>query len=567
MSSDKEISQTHCLFCSLLCPMGVEFHERDVAFPFYSRDNGRACSRGSLSAELLFHRDRLNVAYIGKGDERKPTSISEALSYTAERLKALGQEAAIVVDGNLSCEAILKAADFAKNVLNTENFAVYLPPSDRGILQGLFASGAPLFREEDLLDCDAILAVGDPFSSHPPISKVIHDFRFKDRANRLLVADSHRGKTAEFTFDFYQLPPGGEDAFLRKVAEGLASGEEKALLEGLPEPEEEAPAQAADACQEALAKAGKVAVSVALGWAKNSRAEVIGALAGIIARQKGGVLPLLLYGNAQGAYRLMQNLEVRPLGGLLSEIKEGKVKGLLSVGINLASRLPESLSKSLEGLEFLAQTASLNEGTLPDGDVVMPMALFLEESGTVLDGSGNKRQIKALLPPPKGAVASAEIFDALAQKLEAAPLEAQITDEILKPGAAKTLEEILSQAYQSKEGEGPYTLLSEPSGIHFVEGSLTRRLRWPALTEAMALIKINPQDASRLSLRAGDEVLIRNGNAETVLPVEPSTRFPQGVLGLSAPFVQAQELFNWWIDEAGRIRLAPGRVNLVKKEG
>ena len=565
MSSDKEIKESHCLLCSLLCPIGVEFHERDVAFPFYRQDGGRACSRGSLSAELLYHRDRLNVAYIGKGDERRPASTSEALSHAAARIKALGQEVAVVIDGNLSCETILKAADFAKNVLNTENFSIYLPPSDRGILEGLFASGALLFGEEELLDCNCVLAIGDPFASHPPISKTVHDFRFKDRANRLLVADSSQGKTAEFTFDFYQLPPGGEDSFLRKVAQGLASGEDKALLEGLPEPEAEVALEAAEACQEALARAGKIAVLLALGWAKNSRAEKIGALAGIIARQKGGVLPLLLYGNAQGAYRLMQNLEVRPLGGLLSEIKGGRIKGLLSVGVDLASRLPASLSKSLEGLEFLAQTASLNEENLPDADVVIPMALSLEESGTILDGSGRKRQTLALLSPPKGAAASGEIFDALAQKLGAAPSEPAITEEILQPRTTKTLKEILSEVYESEGGEGTYALLSEPSGIHFIEGSLTSKLRWPALMEKKPFIKMNPRDVGGLSLRAGDEVLIRNGNGETVLPVEPSKRFPKGVLGLSAPFARAQKLFSCWIDAAGRIRLAPGRVNLTKR--
>jgi len=564
MSSDKDIKESHCLFCSLLCPIGVEFHERDVAFPFYKQEDGRACSRGSLSAELLYHRDRLNVAYIGRGDERKTASTAEAISHTAQRLKALGQEVAVVVDGNLPCETILKAVHFARNVLKTENVAVYLPHSDRGILEGLFASGADLFAEEDLLDCNALLALGDPFASHPPISKAVHDFRFKDRANRFLVADSYRGKTAEFTVDFYGLPPEGEDAFLAQVAQGLASDEDKALLEALPEVGVEVAAEAAGACQETLTQAGKVALLVTLGWAKNPRAEKIGALAGMIARQKGGVLPLLLYGNAQGAYRLAQNLKVRSLGALLSEIQEGKIKGLLSVGIDLATRLPEHLSQSLEGLEFLAQTASFNEENLPTADVVIPMALYLEESGTVLDGSGRKRRLETLLAPPKGALASGDIFDGLAQELGGGSLEAEITEELLRIPATKPLKEILSETYHREEREGTHTLICEPSGIHFIEGSLTRRLRWPSAMEPRALVHMNSQDSQGLSLRVGDEVMVKSGDMEVVLPVEPSKRYAQGVVGLSAPFVEAQRLLSSWIDEAGCIRVAPARVNLTK---
>jgi hypothetical protein len=193
------------------------------------------------------------------------------------------------------------------------------------------------------------------------------------------------------------------------------------------------------------------------------------------------------------------------------------------------------------------------------------MALFLEESGTVLDGSGRKREIKPLLPPPKGALASGEIFNGLAQELGSAPLAVELSEEILQPGATKTLKEIISEPFEREKPEATYALISCPSGIHFIEGTLTGRLRWPSMMEPRPVIKMNAEDANRLGLRTGEEAEISSGNAKAILPVELSEQFAPGVFGLSAPYGLTQKLFDCWIDDAGFIRLSAGQVNISPK--
>ena len=219
---------TTCLHCSLCCPAGVATDADGRATPAYPGHEAEPrqglCARGHFIAELLSHPGRIREPMARGGDGLRAVARDGARGLAA-LARGSREGLAVVIDGNLPCEEIARAVHVANVGLNVDRVALFIPPADEAVLRGLATSAAPRAGREALADCDVLLAVGDPFATHPLVASPVLDALAKARGNRLLCIDSVRGRTAGFAAEFCRVAPGGEAAALAGLLAAMGAAE------------------------------------------------------------------------------------------------------------------------------------------------------------------------------------------------------------------------------------------------------------------------------------------------------------------------------------------------------
>lgn len=528
------MAETRCLFCSLCCPAGVAFGEMGLSEPAYPGHAPPAhhglCYRGHFLSDLAAHPGRMVGAVARDDGSVRSVPPREALRRVAELLPGMRGEAAVAIDGNVPCEELAEAVRLARVGLGIERVAVYVPPADEQVLRGLAASAARPLGEEELAHCDVILAVGDPFATHPPIAAPVLDALARARGNRLINLDSVRGRTARFATDFCLVPPGGEARALAESEAGRLAGmvsnaERLGVLLSLPDGRCSAPAAAASL-------AAKLAQA-----------------------HGGGVCPLLTYGNANGALRLGTALKATPLAQLLAELRAGKVRNLIVLGTDLLSALPV---RELDSAQIVLAASALPSATTERARCAVPMALWFEIGGRVVDGSGERREAAAIGPPCGGALTPSQVLRALGAaevpELSEGELAAMLATA---PEAGEC--GVRSAECGVKSESGRLALVPAADSVGFADGSLSTQLAWPALVEPQPVLRLHPSDAQALGAPVA---MVRSNGAAVRLAVAASQDVPRGVATVSAHFPETRALFAWGARGAG-----PALVALEKCSG
>lgn len=560
--------ETACLLCSLCCPAGVAFDDYGLTAPEYPGHTAAArrglCARGHYIAELAGHPGRLDRGLVRGPSAPKAVAPSEALRQAAAALASARNETAVVLDGNLPCEELAAAVRSAREGLGIARVTLYIPPSDEAVLRGLAASSATRIGERELGDCDVILAVGDPFATHPVVASSVLDALAKARGRRLAVIDSVQGKTSRFAADFCQVRPGGETAALAGLLLALdaGSGAAAGALPGLDIPAAAAMAGVAPGRLEALAatlsKAQRLAVLVALHEGRCAATSAAAALAGKLAEARGGATcPLLTYGNAAGAWRLATALKTAPLAQLVADLALGRVRQLIVLGTDLLGALPRL---DLGSAEIVLCAAPLPTATTARAAFVVPMAFWFEIGGTVLDGAGGRRRAGAVARPRGGALSPSGILAALGAP-GAAPLAAADCDALLAAEPSVGLAEVLGRPadWVPRVPDGHMVLVSQADCVGFAEGSTSGQLAWPALMEPRAVLWLNPREATAMT---SNRATVRSDGVALTLAVGASADVPPGVAVVSPRFVETRALFSWRGASAG-----PAVVHMEKSSG
>ncbi len=569
----KTEKETICLLCSTCCPVRVEMDNLGGTRPVYrKRGDVGICSRGGLVSQLVADGRRLNLARVQENGSWRELPLTEALARASSKLKAAGGSAAVLVDGNVGAEALLQAHQFCTKALGSENFVIYLPATDRGLLDGVAASGAKLISKENLSACDVVLCVGDPFATHPLIGRPIHEARLGARGNRLLVVDAFPNRTASFATDFVQIPPGTEHLLLAALVRALVPRRELPSQLGSKRPARLLAAAGVtrsqlDLLSEAIKGASKLAVVISLAEGRNAHPELVGALAGMLSAGKdGGILPLTIYGNARGAWRVAGAVNAKPVGELLKSGGEGRIKALLVAGLDLASALPaRMLEKLSDNVGFIVLASSLPARTAGISQMVLPLGMWFEEEGTAIDEEGKERKILPLADPPSGALGVRELFEGLIREVTGAePGKPDLKVAGTEP--AVNLEEMLAQLSLGKSSEEGLVLVAKPGCIHFADGSLSGQMAWPHQMESGPTLSLGLEDATVLGVSPGQWVKVKGNGREVKAEVEVLAGLGQGWALLSAHFPEVRELFDWSIDEnTGGLRAEPRQAQVQRE--
>jgi assimilatory nitrate reductase catalytic subunit len=123
-----------------------------------------------------------------------------------------------------------------------------------------------------------------------------------------------------------------------------------------------------------------------------------------------GVDPAAIPGPGRSAFELLDSLG-----------QPGGPRALLVAGSNVAVSAPESgrIARRLGGLEFLAVCDPLLSETAAMADVVLPVAQWAEEAGTMTNLEGRVLLRRLAAPPPPGVWTDLEVLAALARRLGA----------------------------------------------------------------------------------------------------------------------------------------------------
>ncbi|MEE1940136.1 molybdopterin oxidoreductase family protein [Streptomyces sp. TRM 70361] len=411
----------------------------------------------------------------------RPAGWDEALDLVAERLRAVRAEhgadaVAVFGGGGLTNEKAYLLGKFARLALGTSQIDYngrFCMSSAAAAANAAFGvdRGLP-FPVTDLGEADAVLLAGaNPAETMPPLMRLL------DRAD-LVVVDPRRTRTAERAALHLQPAPGTDLALALgllhiAVAEGHLDKEYVAerttgfdaawrrAAAWWPERAERVTGVPAAEQYEAvrrLARAPRAYLLTGRGVEQHSKgtdtaaAFVNLALAlGLPGRQGSGCGTLTGQGNGQGGrehgqktdqlpgYRSITDPEARARVAKVWGVDPGSLPGpgrsayelldalgtaggpraLLVFGSNPVVSAPRAarVTERLAALDLLVVADFVPSETAAMADVVLPVAQWAEEEGTMTSLEGRVLRRRALLPPPAGVRTDLEVLHGLAVRL------------------------------------------------------------------------------------------------------------------------------------------------------
>jgi assimilatory nitrate reductase catalytic subunit len=474
---------THCPYCSLQCGMSlhtaddvIEIGPRD--FP---TNRGGLCQKGWTAAELLTPDVRLTTPLMRerRDEPQRPVSWDAALDRIVTEIRrsqhAHGPDSAGVFGGGgLTNEKAYWLGKFARVAMGTAS----IDYNGRFCMSSAAAAATRAFGIDrglpfplpDLAQADAIMLVGsNAAETMPPFARWLTD-------QQLIVIDPRRTPTADRAAVHLQPTPGTDLALANgmlhiAIAEGLTdeeyiaartSGFEQARLlaaaywpqrveriTGVTVAEQQAAVRLLARAQRAVVLTARGAEQHAKGVDTVSAFINLALALGLPGTPGSGYGCLTGQGNGQGGrehgqkadqlpgYRRIDDPAARAHVARVWGIDPAKIPGpgrsafemldshdtrtLLVMGSNLAVSAPDArrIARRLATLDFLAVCDPLLSETAALADVVLPVAQWAEETGTMTNLEGRVLLRRAASKPPSGVRTDLEVIAALATRLDA----------------------------------------------------------------------------------------------------------------------------------------------------
>ncbi len=444
-------------------------------------NNGALCIKGWTAAALLDHPERLlqpllrnaRGVLVQAGWDEALEAVARALSSTQTRY---GRDAVGVLgSGSLTNEKAYLLGKFARVALRTANID-YNGAAAAGLRALGIDRGLP-FPLADTTHAEVILLDGSYVAeTMPPVMQYFDAQR--RNGGKLIVIDPRATLTAQAATLHLRLIPGTDAAlangllhllvrdglideeFIRERTEGYAEVRDTAAsywperverLTGVPQAQLQQAAHLLGEAHSAMVLTGRGPEQQSQG-VNNVLAFINIALAlGLPGKRHSGYGCVTGQGNGQGGrehgqkvdqlpgYRRIDDPAARqhlaavwgiaekdlPRAGLsayelLDSISQpGGIRALLVVGSNVAVSSPRAMhiKQRLRSLDFLGVVDSFLSETAQLADVVLPVAQWAEEDGTMTNLEGRVILRRRALPPPTGILNDIEIICRLAQLL------------------------------------------------------------------------------------------------------------------------------------------------------
>ncbi len=465
-----ETVKTHCPYCAFQCGMevsqvrGASPALRIVANPDFPVNRGQMCIKGFTSAALLDHPQRIMQPMLRQGGRLVPTSWDSALDFVAERLLALQrsygkQSVGLFGSGALTNEKAYLLGKFARVALGTPNIDYngrYCMSSAAAGQNRAFGidRGLP-FPVSDIAETQTLMLWGSNCAeTMPPIMQWVYAQR--ERGGSSIVVDPRQTDTARGATLHLQPTP-GTDLLLAngllaialdrgfidhdyvervtgvsldkqaRAVELLARAESSMLLSGRGAEQQSKGTETVLSFTNlmlALGKVGKPASGYGCltgqgnGQGGREHGQKADQLPGYrliedpehraAVAQVWGVPPESLPGKGKSAYELLDAMG--PKGG---------VRAMLVFGSNVVVASPNAsnIASKLEQLDLLVVCDAFENETAQSAHVILPIAQFGEEVGTLTNLEGRVILREQVQAAPEGVKTDLEIMAELAERL------------------------------------------------------------------------------------------------------------------------------------------------------
>ena len=548
MPSPLENTVPRCLLCSMHCPIGVEADSMGRVETVYPRDMSSeqgACVLGLTAGRLLVSKDRF---YKGSFDGRI-VEADEAVGELARRLSGFQPaEVAFLLDVNRPLNGIAAFASMRSQVLSGCKLAMFLPVEDVPFARAGAGACPPI---SDLVGCDLILAIGDPFSTHPVISSTVRDMKRAARGNRFLCVDTIEGRTARAADEFIEVDPFTASGFVSALAIECGCEQVGRALGGV---------SATDLCSKLgldaaavgrvadglkSAKAPAILLSNSLGrWA--GQAAVVRAAMELGRAVSARLYPLVVSTNSLAASAVARRFELQGLSELLEAVQGGEVKALVVVGVDPASVLPQRLWQEFGAkTELLAWAGSLHSEFESDCNLLVPLALPWEESGKMMGQLGNVVDFTGWLDAPGGVLTVEALASGLCARLGGGEAAGSVDDLEPASGSAGELSEVLDgsvlETVEVGAGQAGVVGAVEPHG--YTGGISVAGSSWQRRVSAEERALISPALAAELGIVA--EGFLSLGESDLPVPCRVAGGSNTKVAALPAHWQALRERLDW----------------------
>ncbi|HEX8069791.1 MAG TPA: molybdopterin-dependent oxidoreductase [Pyrinomonadaceae bacterium] len=419
-----ELSQTitTCTFCSDGCQLSLGARAGEV-MRAVARDryvdgiNGEfLCIKGRFAHPFVNHEDRLKTPLIRykKGGRLVPATWDEAINYTAEKMRAIGEAHGadafgVVGSPRLTNEANYALLKFARECIGTEQFTA----TDAFSLAPFFANlGAGLATHRDIRYAKTIILVGgEPEELQPLTGKQIRQ-AVRNGGARLVIFNSVPIRLKEQAAHFVQINAGAEDA----VVLALAGAADDDLAAGKLGVEARVLADVRRVVEETQGD-----VVLMFGGELSAAAQVLLAqLPHALGAREGRrflLHPLPLYNNSVGVHDVGLMNDRLSVAQLLDRAGQG-LRALYVAGSFLPAQLA-GREDALRALDLVVVQELFHTDTTALADVVFPAASFAEVDGTYTNNDGLVQRVRQSIPPVHQARPDWMITAALAAALNA----------------------------------------------------------------------------------------------------------------------------------------------------
>jgi formate dehydrogenase alpha subunit len=283
---------------------------------------------------------------------------------------------------------------------------------------------------------------------------------------------------------------------------------------------------------------------------------------------------------------------------MIEQAGSGRLKAMLIVGENPVASLPAHLGvkDNLKKLEFLVCQELFLTETSSLADVVLPAASSLEKAGTFTNSEGHAQAVRPAVEAVGESRPDWEMFSALSMLL-GCPWEYSDAKDLLKeirsivpgygplgptPVSAKVNQETLARylAGGFRQDLADRYTLPLPAGRTaaaltlglvqslFHSGKLSTRSKGLLQVEAAGILRLNPDDAARLNVTAGDRVTLSNERGSFTACVKLLERVPKGFAWFPDHFAQDMtQLCEITIDKDTKVpSFRTASVSVVKAE-
>ncbi len=579
---------SNCSFCSLACPVVIRGGEKGPIFgeggllslDWDTREDskygGSLCARGNAIVEFISHAKRINYPFI-LGER---ATLEASLEETAKSLTAIKNESgagsiAVLIGDNLTNEEASLALRFAREVLGTENVALFAPddiPVFRAHL-GCDLSGLKSSATKPPGESEAVLIIGDPIAEHPCTAKEILASKHATRGSEVIVVSPEVNHSAWFANRHLLCKPGGEAAvaagLLKAVSESSGTtlpSEMSKLVDGLGWNEIERIGGVAkdglDGAAAAMLGAAKVVTFVSNIFGRIGAPGLTALFAEAVTRSCPGEVeftPQFVYQNSWGIYSVLAEANNETV---LAKLGSEDFKALVLLGLDLFSAYPAApVEKALREKKFTVTTQFFWNQTAARANVVIPAAGLIEKKGTVSPAFGEDLVRDDVLPPPGGTVTDAEFLVALAKKMG---VDLSGTGDVKRSTTRGNSCKDLAKdwaAYASSMGpldSAEIVLIPRSEPAHVADGAISRYLKWSQITVPEPELRISKELAQELKLKDGDTVTVTSDGGEATLTVKTTKRLKGKVAAATIHFPSVRKLFPWKLDDRyGEISLAP----------
>ncbi|MCG8088140.1 MAG: NADH-quinone oxidoreductase subunit NuoG [Candidatus Thiodiazotropha endolucinida] len=511
--------------------------------------------RDRFSYEGLYSSDRLTSPMVKKGGEWKEVSWEMALEMAAASLKEIGDGDQIgtlisptstleelylaqKLMRGLGCNNIdsrLRQGDFRMDA--TQNSVHWLGStlSDMDQMQTVFVVGGNIRKEQPIL-------------AHRLRKAALNGAKLH-YLNPIQIDLNHSGEQDICT-------PGemaGRLAAVAKAAGVKASGGAASLLEAA-QVDESAKQTAANlkAADGALVMLGAMAqahpdyallhtIANALAEATGAQLSILPASANSVGAQLAGAVPHLQAGGSaadRAGLDTLQMLKMPRKGYLLLGVEPGRDfwNGSLSMS-------------ALQSADLVVAISAFRSPELEEcADILLPMAIFTETSGTYVNAEGRWQQSRGVVRPQGESRPGWKILRVLGNLTDQAGFDytdsQQIHDEIHQLCESATLD---------NKQAAPQNLDPQLSADGLLRGGDTPLYACdPLVRRATALqqtqdagsdtIRLHPEEAARLGLDGSDTALVKQNGNQIDLPLQLDERIPQGCVWISTSLARTSTL-------------------------